>query len=143
MEVLIGIEAVHAIIDEMAEPLQHIVAQALEEQARQFADRGQDAGDGDIAESREGDAVRIKYMENAHNAEVEKLQAPKKTESNSLTTALAALKVPFRAIAAKETEWEVPNGNSVRNNLCIPLSHACPSDLDLLWYGTVVLAKRH
>ncbi|KAF1910986.1 kinesin motor domain-containing protein [Ampelomyces quisqualis] len=45
---------------------------------------------------------------------VEKLQTAQKSESTSLTKALAALKTPFQAIAAKDMEWEAPDGDPVR-----------------------------
>jgi hypothetical protein len=45
-----------------------------------------------------------------------------KKESSSLTMALTALNTPFRAIAARETDWEAPDKNLVRTSLCIPTS---------------------
>ncbi|KAL5113602.1 hypothetical protein ACEQ8H_008520 [Pleosporales sp. CAS-2024a] len=44
---------------------------------------------------------------------LEKMQTQNKAESQSLTIALEALKVPFKAIANRSNEWEAPNGNSV------------------------------
>jgi len=63
----------------------------------------------------------LEELEAALQGDENKVHRAKK-ESRSLTTALTALDTPFRAIAARETDWEASEKNLVRTILCIPPS---------------------
>ncbi|KAL5113717.1 hypothetical protein ACEQ8H_008390 [Pleosporales sp. CAS-2024a] len=76
---------------------------------RRRTSREQDDDDDD--DDNDDDIVELGVFSFFDLGGLEKLQTAKKSESTSLTQALAALKTPFQAIAARDREWEAPDGN--------------------------------